>query len=103
MQKLTPMCGFETRNDDDSNDALSTAILSRVRKIVKFLAIRMNLHTYFVEGNSLIFQNEKMIMSKQQSLFTTCAVCRNHSCIWLRIHLIFKFPGGHFILKCVQL
>ena len=36
MQKLTPMCGFETRNDDDSNDALSTAILSRVRKIVKF-------------------------------------------------------------------
>jgi hypothetical protein len=44
MQKLTPMCGFETRNDDDSNDALSTAILSRVRKIVKFLACHMNLH-----------------------------------------------------------
>ena len=41
MQKLTPMCGFETRNDDDSNDALSTAILSRVHKIVKFLACHM--------------------------------------------------------------
>ena len=43
MQKLTPMCGFETRNDDDSNDALSTAILSRVRKIVEFSASHMNI------------------------------------------------------------